>query len=89
MAGKPARARGGWQRPRRGKGAAHWGGLATTVSLAHNPVTRETDHYCVYFLVISIIIFFPNVVLWLPRLIVPTSVGCFPNPSGGGYICPQ
>jgi C4-dicarboxylate transporter, DctM subunit len=44
--------------------------------------------YCVYFLVISTIIFFPKVVLWLPRLIVPTSVGCFPNPNGGGFICP-
>ena len=44
--------------------------------------------YCVYFLVISVIIFFPNVVLWLPRLLVPTSVGCFPNPSGHGFICP-
>src|SRR5246127_1961055 len=44
--------------------------------------------YCVYFLVISVIIFFPNVVLWLPRLILPTSVGCFPNPSGHGFICP-
>src|SRR5690349_380227 len=44
--------------------------------------------YCVYFLVISVIIFFPNVVLWLPRLVVPTSVGCFPNPSGSGFICP-
>jgi C4-dicarboxylate transporter, DctM subunit len=44
--------------------------------------------YCVYFLVISVIIFFPNVVLWLPRLIIPQSVGCFPNPSGSGFICP-
>src|SRR5499433_75855 len=44
--------------------------------------------YCVYFLVISVIIFFPNVVLWLPRLVIPTSVGCFPNPSGSGFICP-
>ena len=44
--------------------------------------------YGVYFLVISVIIFFPDVVLWLPRLIVPTSVGCFPNPSGRGFICP-
>jgi TRAP-type C4-dicarboxylate transport system permease large subunit len=44
--------------------------------------------YCVYFLVISVIIFFPNVVLWLPRLVIPTSVGCFPSPTGGGFICP-
>src|SRR5215468_5669075 len=44
--------------------------------------------YGIFFLVITLIIFFPNVVLWLPRLIIPTSVGCFPNPSGAGYLCP-
>ena len=44
--------------------------------------------YGVYFLVITLIIFFPQVVLWLPRLLLPQSVGCFPNPSGPGYICP-
>ena len=44
--------------------------------------------YGVYFLVITLIILFPNIVLWLPRLILPQSVGCFPNPSGSGYICP-
>jgi C4-dicarboxylate transporter DctM subunit len=44
--------------------------------------------YGVYFLVITLIIFFPQVVLWLPRLLMPQSVGCFPNPSGPGYICP-
>jgi tripartite ATP-independent transporter DctM subunit len=44
--------------------------------------------YGVYFLVITLIILFPNVVLWLPRMIFPQSVGCFPNPSGAGYICP-
>jgi C4-dicarboxylate transporter, DctM subunit len=27
-------------------------------------------------------------VLWLPRLVIPQSVGCFPNPNGTGYICP-
>jgi TRAP-type C4-dicarboxylate transport system permease large subunit len=44
--------------------------------------------YGVYFLVISLIIFFPEIVLWLPRMILPQSVGCFPNPNGAGYICP-
>ena len=44
--------------------------------------------YGIFFLVISIIIFFPDSVLWLPRLVVPQSVGCFANPSGSGYICP-
>ncbi len=44
--------------------------------------------YGVYFLVITLIILIPKVVLFLPRLILPQSVGCFPNPSGPGYICP-
>jgi C4-dicarboxylate transporter DctM subunit len=44
--------------------------------------------YGVYFLVISLIIFFPEIVLWLPRMVLPQSVGCFPNPNGAGYICP-
>jgi hypothetical protein len=33
-------------------------------------------------------IFFPEVVLWLPRHVLPQSVGCFPNPNGAGFICP-
>ena len=33
-------------------------------------------------------IFFPEVVLWLPKQLLPQSVGCFANPSGSGYICP-
>jgi TRAP-type C4-dicarboxylate transport system permease large subunit len=44
--------------------------------------------YGVYFFVITLIILFPKVVLFLPRLILPQSVGCFANPSGPGYICP-
>jgi len=28
------------------------------------------------------------VVLWLPKQVIPESVGCFKNPSGAGYICP-
>ncbi len=38
--------------------------------------------------VITLIIVFPNVVLWLPRLVIPQSVGCFANPNGAGYIFP-
>ena len=33
-------------------------------------------------------IYFPEVVLWLPKHFLPESVGCFKNPSGAGYICP-
>jgi hypothetical protein len=27
-------------------------------------------------------------VLWLPKHLLPESVGCFRNPGGAGYICP-
>jgi len=33
-------------------------------------------------------IYFPKVVLWLPKQVIPESVGCFKNPSAPGYICP-
>jgi C4-dicarboxylate transporter, DctM subunit len=64
--------------------------LAST--LAGVPFTRALRQsaplYVIFFLVITLIIVFPEVVLWLPRLVIPQSVGCFPNPSGTGYICP-
>ena len=44
--------------------------------------------YIVFFAAIAFCIFFPDVVLWLPKQLLPESVGCFRNPSGGGYICP-
>jgi C4-dicarboxylate transporter, DctM subunit len=44
--------------------------------------------YLVFFATIAFCIFFPDVVLWLPKTVLPQSVGCFPNPSGEGYICP-
>jgi C4-dicarboxylate transporter, DctM subunit len=28
-------------------------------------------------------------VLWLPKQVLPESVGCLKNASGAGYICPQ
>ena len=64
--------------------------LAST--LAGVPFTRALRQsaplYVIFFLVITLIIVFPEVVLWLPRLVIPQSVGCFPNPNGTGYICP-
>jgi TRAP-type C4-dicarboxylate transport system permease large subunit len=66
--------------------------LLLSSTLAGVPFARALRQsvplYGIFFLVISLIIFFPNVVLWLPRLVIPTSVGCFPNPSGSGFICP-
>jgi C4-dicarboxylate transporter, DctM subunit len=44
--------------------------------------------YIVFLATIVFCIYFPNVVLWLPKHFLPESVGCFKNPSGAGYICP-
>ncbi|MBV9261308.1 MAG: TRAP transporter large permease subunit, partial [Pseudolabrys sp.] len=44
--------------------------------------------YIVFFATIAFAIYFPSVVLWLPKHVLPASVGCFPNPDGAGYICP-
>ena len=66
--------------------------LLLAATLAGVPFTRALRQsvplYVIYFGVITLIILFPNMVLWLPRLVIPTSVGCFPNPNGAGYICP-
>jgi TRAP-type C4-dicarboxylate transport system permease large subunit len=45
--------------------------------------------YVVFLATITFAIYFPKVVLWLPKQIIPESVGCFKNPSGSGYICPR
>jgi tripartite ATP-independent transporter DctM subunit len=45
--------------------------------------------YCVFLITITFMIFLPKVVLWLPKQVIPESVGCFKNPNGTGYICPQ
>jgi C4-dicarboxylate transporter, DctM subunit len=44
--------------------------------------------YVIFFATIAFTIFFPDVVLWLPKLAFPESVGCFRAPGGTGYICP-
>jgi C4-dicarboxylate transporter DctM subunit len=44
--------------------------------------------YVIFFAAIAFSIFFPEVVLWLPKHLLPQSVGCFKNPSGDGWICP-
>jgi tripartite ATP-independent transporter DctM subunit len=44
--------------------------------------------YVVFLATITFTIYFPKVVLWLPKQVMPASVGCFKNPSGSGYICP-
>lgn len=44
--------------------------------------------YVIFFGTIAFAIFVPDVVLWLPKHILPESVGCFKSPAGTGYICP-
>ncbi|MBM3598222.1 MAG: TRAP transporter large permease [Alphaproteobacteria bacterium] len=49
---------------------------------------RSFPLYVVFFITIAFTVLFPEVVLWLPKTLLPESVGCFKNPSGAGYICP-
>jgi TRAP-type C4-dicarboxylate transport system permease large subunit len=49
---------------------------------------RSFPLYVVFLVTIAFCVQFPNVVLWLPKQLLPESVGCFRNPSGSGYICP-
>ncbi|HEY4985836.1 MAG TPA: TRAP transporter large permease [Bradyrhizobium sp.] len=44
--------------------------------------------YVVFFVAIGFAVFLPDMVLWLPKLLLPESVGCFKSPTGAGYICP-
>ena len=51
-------------------------------------MVRSLPLYVVFFATIAFTVMFPDVVLWLPKLFLPESVGCFKNPTGSGYICP-
>jgi tripartite ATP-independent transporter DctM subunit len=51
-------------------------------------VIRSLPLYVVFFATIAFTVYYPKVVLWLPRQFLPESVGCFKSPSGTGYICP-
>jgi len=45
--------------------------------------------YVVFLATITFAIYFQKVVLWLPKQVIPESVGCFKNPNGSGDICPR
>jgi tripartite ATP-independent transporter DctM subunit len=51
-------------------------------------MVRSLPLYAVFFAAIAFTVLFPDVILWLPKQLLPESVGCFRNPSGTGYICP-
>jgi C4-dicarboxylate transporter, DctM subunit len=44
--------------------------------------------YVIFFGTIAFTIFFPSAILWLPKHVLPESVGCFKAPGATGYICP-
>lgn len=44
--------------------------------------------YGIFIGIIAILILFPDVALWLPRMLTPQGAGCFPEPGGDGFICP-
>ena len=50
---------------------------------------RSLPIYVVFLVTIAFVVIFPEVVLYLPKWLLPESVGCFKSPSGTGYICPQ
>lgn len=43
--------------------------------------------YVVFFFAIGVTVLFPDLVLYLPKLLLPESIGCFKGPAGA-YICP-
>jgi TRAP-type C4-dicarboxylate transport system permease large subunit len=49
---------------------------------------RSLPLYVVFLATISFCILFPDVVLWLPKHVIPESVGCFRPPGADRYICP-
>ena len=51
-------------------------------------LVRSLPLYLVFFAVIAFCIVFPDIVLWIPKHVLPESVGCFKAPAGTGYICP-
>lgn len=44
--------------------------------------------YVIFLVAIAFTIYVPSLILWLPKHVLPESVGCFKSPSGTGYICP-
>jgi TRAP-type C4-dicarboxylate transport system permease large subunit len=51
-------------------------------------MVRSLPLYVVFLTTILFCVFFPDVVLFLPKWLLPESVGCFKSPTGAGYICP-
>ena len=59
----------------------------TNVSFS-KAMVRSLPLYVVFLATITFCILFPDVVLWLPKHVMPESVGCFKPPGAPAYICP-
>ena len=55
----------------------------------YKAMARSFPLYIVFLFTIAFTVLFPEVVLYLPKWLLPESVGCFKNPSGTGYVCPR
>jgi tripartite ATP-independent transporter DctM subunit len=55
----------------------------------YRAMLRSFPLYIVFLFTIAFTVLLPDVVLFLPKWLLPESVGCFKNPSGTGYICPH
>lgn len=64
--------------------------LATSFAGVHfsQGLRKSVPIYLLFLSVITVLVLFPELSLWLPRLVVPQAAGCFPDPTGEGYICP-
>src|SRR5437764_11941744 len=62
--------------------ASHVGVYAGKPSLV--ALVRSLPLYVVFFATIAFCISFPEIVLWLPKHMLPESVGCFKNPAATG-----
>lgn len=51
-------------------------------------MAKSVPIYGVFLVTILLLVFIPDVALWLPRLVVPEATGCFAAPGGEGFICP-
>ena len=51
-------------------------------------VRKSVPLYGLFAGVIVLLVLVPDLSLGLPRFFVPEAAGCFPDPRGGGYICP-
>lgn len=52
-------------------------------------VARSLLMYSLFCLTIAFVALCPDIVLLLPKMLLPESVGCFKAAGGTGYICPQ